>query len=247
MLTKNTLIFSLLLGGFLSGSVYAGDKSDSSQYFADKWYNASAERNAVYREIYFMAENVIRAQVESSHLKAHQWGIVMDIDETVLNNSNWGYRHNVLKDPQSWDDFATQAISIPTPGAKKFMSDIHKMGGYINLVSNRSNTLLSATIKNLKSQGLYFDQVLCDATNTGTSFVDKNGRFTAIVKGTSPSKLPAQIIVGWFGDNIQDFPHLFQAKMIKKNPNGSVYNQFGVTYFALPNPTYGSWQANSFY
>jgi 5'-nucleotidase (lipoprotein e(P4) family) len=219
-------------------------KMNVPEFNADKWYRNSAERNAIYREVFFLAENVIKQRVVQEKLQPQQWGVTLDIDETTLDNSVWNYRHDILGKQQTWNEFAAQAISIPLPGVKQFINDIHQMGGYINLVSNRPSTLQAATEKNLKQQGIYFDQVLLDATNVGTSFVDKNPRFKAIVQGAAPSKLPAQKVLAWFGDNIQDFPDLKQAQMIKKDPNGKAYEQFGVTDFALPNPMYGSWEIN---
>jgi predicted secreted acid phosphatase len=43
----------------------------------------------------------------------------------------------------------------------------------------------------------------------------------------------------WLGDNIQDFPMLTQT--LRSGPD-SAYNKFGVSYFLLPNPMYGSWE-----
>lgn len=215
-------------------------------YDADKWYHDSAERDAIYREVFLWAEMDIKQKVAAEGLKPHQWGIVLDIDETILDNSQWNYLQDVHGDKESWLTFAAKAISTPTPSAIEFLDAIHKMGGYINLVSNRPTTLQSSTEKNLRDQHLYFDQALLDTTNQGTSFVDKNARFTAIIEGTNPSKLPQQKIIAWLGDNIQDFPKLKQIVMVKENVNGPAYKQFGTSFFALPNPMYGSWEANRY-
>lgn len=219
---------------------------NSPGYNADKWYRDSAERNAIYREVFSMAENIIKLKVAQAQLKSQRWGVIMDIDETTLDNSAWDCQHDIKGNQQNWNDFAAEMKSVPTPGVKQFIIDIHQMGGYVNLVSNRPGFLEKATEKNLKSKGIYFDQVLLDATNTGTSFVDKNPRFAAIIEGKKPSKLPSQNIVAWFGDNIQDFPNLKQAAMINQDPNSSSFNAFGTMLFALPNPMYGSWEANQF-
>lgn len=233
-------------GATMSASGIPETHSTSPEYMADKWYRDSAERNAIFREIYLLAENVIKQKIATQGLKPHQWGVVLDIDESVLDNSLWDYQHDIQGNPQNWNDFAAEAMSVPTPGVKQFLMDIHKMGGYINLISNRPIFLQAETIKNLRKEGISYDQLLLDATNQGTSFVDKNARFTAVIQGKSPSQLPPQQIVAWFGDNIQDFPKLLQANMIKQDPNGDAYNPFGVTFFALPNPMYGSWEANKF-
>ena len=39
---------------------------------ADKWYRDSAERQALYREVFLMADNVIRKRLVAEHLKPHQ-------------------------------------------------------------------------------------------------------------------------------------------------------------------------------
>jgi predicted secreted acid phosphatase len=53
------------------------------------------------------------------------------------------------------------------------------------------------------------------------------------MEGT-PGNPPLKVLI-WVGDNIQDFPNLTQAS--PGNPG-----DFGVRYFVLPNPMYGSWQ-----
>lgn len=222
-------------------------KSTSPNYYADMWYRASAERNAIYREVYRLAENAIKEKVQQQHLKPHHWGVILDIDETTLDNSLWNYQTDIQGSKEDWNHFAAKSISIALPGVKQFARDIHRMGGYVNYVSNRPAFLLAATKKNFYSQGIYFDQILLDTTNVGTSFVNKNPRFNAIIYGQAPSKLPPQKILAWFGDNIQDFPQLKQKVMIKQNPNGPAYQPFGITFFAMPNPMYGSWEANTFH
>jgi predicted secreted acid phosphatase len=47
--------------------------------------------------------------------------------------------------------------------------------------------------------------------------------------------------VAFVGDNIQDFPSLSQA--IRKQGDDA-FADFGVRFFALPNPMYGSWERN---
>ena len=53
-------------------------------------------------------------------------------------------------------------------------------------------------------------------------------------------------VLGYFGDNIQDFPNIMQADAIKQDPNSDFYTKFGQEYFSLPNPGYGSWEHNQF-
>jgi predicted secreted acid phosphatase len=53
--------------------------------------------------------------------------------------------------------------------------------------------------------------------------------------------MPALVVLEWVGDNIQDFPRLSQAI---RNDADSAFSRFGDSFFALPNPMYGSWQSN---
>ena len=53
--------------------------------------------------------------------------------------------------------------------------------------------------------------------------------------------LPPHKVIAYFGDNIQDFPNMFQADLINTSPKDSRYNKFSDGYFILPNPLYGSW------
>jgi predicted secreted acid phosphatase len=81
--------------------------------------------------------------------------------------------------------------------------------------------------------------------------MDKNSRFNAVVNGDYTNMLrlknmKAINIIGYFGDNIQDFPNIYQNKLENTNVNDHIFSQFGNTYFELPNPTYGSWEKNKF-
>jgi predicted secreted acid phosphatase len=49
---------------------------------------------------------------------------------------------------------------------------------------------------------------------------------------TPGTTAPVNVLI-WVGGNIRDFPALTQAS--------ATYPEFGVRYFALPNPIYGSW------
>jgi 5'-nucleotidase (lipoprotein e(P4) family) len=205
------------------------------------WFQHSAERIAIDREIFLSVEYRIQQKINSLKLHPKEWGVIIDIDETLLDNSAWNNKHSIKHSTQTWDQFAALSKSTAIPGAVEFTNHIHKMGGYVNLVSNRSSDLLNETKKNLKSQHIYFDQVLLDTSKQSTSFVDKNARFNAILNGTSPSQLHKQKIVAWLGDNIQDFPELKQRDLAKA-PNSPAYHLFGNTYFVFPNPLYGSWE-----
>ena len=57
--------------------------------------------------------------------------------------------------------------------------------------------------------------------------------------GRAPAGSVPTDIVAFVGDNILDFPRLAQSIKAQGAP---AFTDFGVRYFLVPNPMYGSWQ-----
>ena len=73
----------------------------------------------------------------------------------------------------------------------------------------------------------------------GPANADKTPRYQAIAAGrTAVSRTPIEILV-FVGDNILDFPNASQARRAQGEAG---FAEFGVRWFLLPNPMYGSWQ-----
>lgn len=232
-----------------------GDAKSSYNYNATKWYRDSAEKNAQYNQIFSIGLEKVTAKVKQENLKHKNWGVILDIDETVLDNS--AYEKNSVLSCQNYTSlsnytFMEQKISTATPGASKFTCSVQKMGGKVVLVTNRDGTfddkIKQSTVDNLKQVGICFDNVVFA---NGGSDNDKTPRFNAVIAGNYESiiavnKLKPVKVIAYFGDNIQDFPNVKQSEAIKQDPNSDFYSKFGQEYFSLPNPTYGSWEKNQF-
>ncbi|MCE5246814.1 5'-nucleotidase, lipoprotein e(P4) family [bacterium] len=200
-----------------------------------RWFGYAAERRAIYLETYRTAAAAVERAAAGR--AAGSWGVVLDIDETILDNSPWEREHERTGAPvePSFGDWCRRAEARPLPGAKEFLARVRALGGRIDLVSNRDDEVCEATRRNLDAVGLPYDQILC---RVGTS--DKNPRFAAVREGRAPSTLPAHEVVAYVGDNIQDFPGLEQAAAAAAGEDA--YAPFGTAWFALPNPMYGSWE-----
>lgn len=233
--------------------VFQISKEDISQrnYQAVKWYRNSAERNTNYIQTYKLAlEKTLK---KSKQLKPYSWGVILDIDETVLDNSEYNYQNVINHTTYSQESnytYMESAVSIAIPGAKNFTCNIKKHKGYVALVTNRdakfAPQVINATVRNLKQQGICFDTVLF---STGSS--DKNPRFKAVNSGnyksiTTTKKLPKIKVLAYFGDNIQDFPNITQKEAYLESQSLAYHKKFGDEYFILPNPVYGSFDKNSF-
>lgn len=229
---------------------------------AVKWYRNSAEKTALYNQAYGLGADYVEKWVKKNKPQPKTWGVVLDIDETTLDNS-WYFRQceDLANDESDFSHYvANPQKSMALPGVKSFVSMVHQLGGYVTMVSNRDGSfsddtgnVMNTTIDNLKQQGIYFDQVLLANRRDSKTPSDKNPRFNATINNSYDAtqmvlsnKLPAHKVIAYFGDNIQDFPVFKQAKMDKLEPNDATYNIFGHGYFILPNPMYGSWEANQY-
>ncbi len=83
--------------------------------------------------------------------------IILDLDETVLNNrpflARLAQKKNSFNDKE-WDAWVNQANAKPLPGASEFLQYADMKGIQIFYVSNRKKHLYEATEKNLKRAGL---------------------------------------------------------------------------------------------
>lgn len=196
------------------------------------WFRDSAEQRAIYLEVYREAAG--SANVLAAGLPAGSWGVILDVDETVLDNSDYQKAQALAGQgftPESWNAWILERKATALPGAKEFIDTIlNGLHGRVVLVTNRKQDQCAATEDNLRNVQIRYERILCD--QVGDS--DKNGRFSAIIKGEPGVAAPLNVLI-WIGDNIQDFPALTQQVP------GDL-SAFGKHYFALPNPMYGSWQ-----
>ncbi len=243
----------------VSANAYNTSDNQATQknYQAVKWYRNSAERNANYIQTYKLAEEKILAK--ASKLKPHSWGVILDIDETILDNSQYSYQNVINHTPYSTVSnyaFMESATSVAIPGSVKFTCDIQKHNGYVVLVTNRNakykNSIIAATKRNLEKEGICFDTIIfSNDSSTAGNNSDKTPRFNAVKTGNYDGiiltkKIPAIKVLAYLGDNIQDFPNILQKEAYQESNNLSYHDKFGEEYFILPNPVYGSFDKNIF-
>ena len=201
-----------------------------------QWARVSAEHTAIFIETYRAAGD--RLESLAAGRTPGSWGVILDADETVLDNSDYELARVPFGgsfDADVWDAWVAEGRASALPGAVTFTRRVRQLGGKVVIVSNRSDKGCPATRANLDRVSIKADLVVCK-----TDKDDKNPRFDAVQNGTAAPGFPAIAVLEWVGDNIQDFPHLSQA--IRDEPE-SAFAKFGDTFFALPNPMYGSWQS----
>ena len=200
------------------------------------WVRTSAEYRAIFESTYRHAEVAVREMAEHAE---GPWAVVIDADETLLDNSLYQLRRARMGlgyTPESWNDWVREEAAPALPGAADFTRAVKSMGGHVAVVTNRMDEVCAQTRRNLSEVGIAWDVVLC---RTGAS--EKDTRFAMVREGHTPAELPPMQILVWVGDNIEDFPGGSQD--LRTAPEGLLGN-FGHRYFVLPNPMYGSWTSN---
>lgn len=201
------------------------------------WFRSSAEYRGIVIEVYRTAAT--RLADLARGLRNGTWAVILDADETVLDNSLQERRladRNLGFSGVEWSRWVRERAATAVPGAVEFTRTVHALGGRVAIVTNRADSLCLPTRENLHSIGVDADVVLCQPGSES----DKNPRFRRIQDGTAAAGVPALNVLEWLGDNIQDFPNLNQS--IRDAPTS--YADFGTRYFLLPNPMYGSWTRN---
>jgi 5'-nucleotidase (lipoprotein e(P4) family) len=206
---------------------------------AIRWSRDSAEHRAIYLQVYAAATAHVERQAASR--AAGSWAVVLDADETVIDNSEYQLereRAGLPFDGPSWHAWTKRREALAEPGARSFLARVRELGGRIAIVTNRTVSECPDTEAVFRARELAFDVILCKPDG-GPS--DKNPRFEAVARGTTPAGLPRLEIVAFVGDNIFDFPGLSQAIRTQED---AAFAAFGARFFALPNPMYGSWERN---
>ncbi|PWS27167.1 5'-nucleotidase, lipoprotein e(P4) family [Pedobacter yonginense] len=199
------------------------------------WQQTSGE----YRALCFQAYNFARFS-----LKEALWAntskkpncIIVDIDETVLDNSPF-QGHEIKKDlsysPTDWTQWTNLSQADTVPGALAFLKFAATKQIETFYVSNRDEKDYPATLKNLQNYG----------------FPYADDAHLLVAKGTSNKEPRRQKIAETHnilllcGDNLSDFSNVFYRD--GKNTFeqvGSNQALFGTKFIVLPNPMYGDWE-----
>jgi 5'-nucleotidase (lipoprotein e(P4) family) len=203
---------------------------------AIRWVRASAEHRALFLQVFGTAAERVRER--AANLERGTWAVILDADETILDNSEYQRRRasqGLGFTPETWDAWVKEEKATALPGAAPFLRLVHELGGRIAIVTNREDYVCDETRRNMKTLELAHDVVLCRVKGVS----DKNPRFEAVQRGTAAPGMGPLEVVAWVGDNIQDFPALTQE--VRSGP-AEALSAFGRTYFMLPNPMYGSWE-----
>ena len=204
---------------------------------ATAWYQQSAEMRACYYQAYTMAKMALKENLQN-HKGTKPTAVVLDIDETVLDNSP--FEAKLMADSQYYSDSAWMAWSErceawALPGAADFISYARELGVDVFFISNRVLEERDRTLKNLASTGMAVDSahlLLYDLDKTSCKDERRD-----CVSATHD-------IILFIGDNLADYTSLFDRRdsTLALSLADSLRNDFGRKFIILPNPMYGKWE-----
>jgi 5'-nucleotidase (lipoprotein e(P4) family) len=165
--------------------------------------------------------------------------VSLDADETVISNLRYQLERGSQGmgfTSESWNAWVRRRDATPLPGAAAFLARVRALGGRIAIVTNRLGSECADTEAVFKAHTLVYDVMLCRPDGAPS---DKNPRFAAVASGRAFGAPAPLDVVAFVGDNILDFPGLSQAM---RREGDDAFADFGVRFFLVPNPMYGSWQ-----
>ena len=199
-----------------------------------KWMRDSEEYVAIFRQTYALAGGVVERQARSV-ASGTPWAAVLDLDETVLDNSIYQLERAAYRlpfDTASWASWVRRARADTLPGAAGFIVKVRELGGRIAYISGRDEHTADATRRNLASLGLWRDgDRLC--LDTPDRAYTKRARREELRAGTGRCAWAGERVrvLAYLGDNIADLPEADEEP-----------GELGVNWFVLPNPAYGGWE-----
>ncbi|MCX2576035.1 5'-nucleotidase, lipoprotein e(P4) family [Pedobacter sandarakinus] len=199
------------------------------------WQQTSGEYKALCFQAYNFARLSLKEALWSDTSKKPNC-VIVDIDETVLDNSPF-QGHEIKKglsyNPSDWTEWTNLSKADTVPGALAFLKFAASKNIETFYLSNRDEKDYDATLKNLQKFGFPYADDAHLLVSKGTS--NKEPRRQTIAE--------THHILMLCGDNLSDFSNIFYRE--NKNTATEVIanqNLFGTKYIVLPNPMYGDWE-----
>jgi acid phosphatase len=226
------------------------------------WMQRSAEYRALTTQTYRAAAEHLDAALadatwdalvpaerdNNGHIARLPPAVILDVDETVLDNSPYQARmiHDGSEYEQaSWAAWVEERKAKAIPGVLEFARAAQARGITLIYLSNRREHMQDATLANLRAEGL---PVKDDSVFLGQG---------TVVEGCGPDGSEKRCrrrlagrqyrVLMQFGDQLGDF-----AEVAANTPEARAQlldtrqAWFGERWWMLPNPSYGSWEAAAF-
>jgi 5'-nucleotidase (lipoprotein e(P4) family) len=188
----------------------------------------------------YQAFNLARLRLDENRRncrKRNSCAVVVDVDETVLDNSPnqaWQIKHRRAFNQPDWLAWVKREEAKPIAGALDFLRETARRGIRVFYVTNRREEERTATANNLRKAG--FPDVSDETLLLRGETSSKESRRQSIAQ--------KHRIILLVGDNLNDLAQIFERKSIADRfaAVDQLKNEFGRRFIVLPNPMYGEWE-----
>jgi acid phosphatase len=220
------------------------------------WTQAAIEHDLIYLQTYRDAQSRLLAALEDrqwsalanddrapsgKHLKP---AVVLDVDETVLDNSP--YQARLVRsggefNEADWAAWCKEEQARALPGAVEFTRFAADHGIAVIYISNRAKDLDQVTLVNLRKAGL---PVSGPEAFLGLGTFVEGCEQIGTEKGCRRQLVARTYrVLMQFGDQIGDFVTVSANTLDGRRKAIAPYlGWIGTRWFVLPNATYGSWE-----
>ncbi len=215
------------------------------------WLQTAVEAEGLARQAYAVAARMLEAALADPGWTAalEQQGefsrlppaVILDVDETVLDNSPFEARALRRGEPFEtvrWKEWVARAEARPLPGALEFCRAAAARGVAVIFVTNREADLEDATRENLRRAGFPLDTVADPLLTKGErpEWSSDKGTRRAHVAATHRVLLLV-------GDDLGDFVSGARSALPQRWGLAQAHRDaWGTRWIVLPNPVYGSWE-----
>ena len=220
------------------------------------WMQRAAEYRATCETVYHAAADRLDTALKDSRWDAIVPGeranpasglppaVVLDVDETVLDNSPYQarlVRSDDTYDEATWDAWVREEKAQPLPGVLDFAKAATARGITLIYISNRAEHLGPATLSNLRKAGLPVkDDSVFLGLGTFVEGCEQEGSEKLCRRQLAARKYR---VLMQFGDQLGDFTQIIANTPAARDALEAQYRGwFGQRWWALPNPSYGSWE-----
>lgn len=251
---------SLLLGAVLAaiavGPVKAQEVPANDLLVGTLWTQRSVEFKGNALSIYALAKirlDEALADKKWTAVPAEQTGdfaalppaIILDVDETVLDNSLyqvWTIKAGKSFSTTTWNEFCEAQVSRAIPGSVEFTKYADSRGVKVFYITNRDAVTEKATRENMEKLGFPM------GGNVDTFLMQNEKPGWGSRKGTRRAVVAKDYrVLLNFGDNFGDFDDRYQSSEADRLKFFDENRQrWGREWLVIANPTYGSFDAAPF-
>ena len=212
--------------------------AEANKTSAVLWQQTSAEYEALCYQAFNIAKSKLEQNMQTS-ADGRRNAVIMDLDETVIDNSPYNGRlilEDLKYDENTWAEWVNQAQAELVPGAREFILLAEEYAIPVYYISDRDINSLDATMQILKKAGIRTEpQMFFLKEDPGID--GKEQRRKNVISDDI-------FVTMLIGDNLADFHEAFESvKTVggRKDVLAELKDEFGDRFIILPNVMYGDW------